>query len=186
MVQPMLSVCQSGLKVILTLKNMQTDGVKWKNRDLLQVVQQGRGWWASPGYTQHRPLAWQSIPLTRALQIIPSKSCDSLIWLVAGIKTMQCTNAGLYQGADKTRGIEERAAGRGLANGRHPPRGKRREAEGGFFALKIATYALFYWFCAERCPEEQWEPWASQGTKPGWVPQSADSTQRLSFFLIRE
>lgn len=116
------------------------------------------------------PLAGQNIPFTRARADYPQQKlwyADSLIWLVAGIKTMQCTNAGLYQGADKTRGIEQQAAGKGLAKGRHPPRGKHRKAEGGCFVLKIATYALFYWFCAEWGPEEQWEPSASQGTRPG-------------------
>lgn len=116
------------------------------------------------------PLAWQSIPLTRAPADYPQQKlwyADSLIWLVAGIKTMQGTNAGLYQGADKTRGMEDGAAGRELANGRHPPQAKHSKAEDGCFALEIATYALFYWFCAEWCPEEQWEPSASQGTRPG-------------------
>lgn len=172
----MLSVCQSGLKVSFTLKNMQTDGVKRENRDLLQVVQQGRGWGASLGYTQHGPLAWHSIPFTRAPADYPQQKlwyADSLIWLGAGIKTMQCPNAGLYQGADKTRGIEEQpAAGTELANGRHPPQGKHNKAGGGCFVLKIAAYAPFYWFCAEWCPEEQWEPSATRGLGQARYPSN--------------
>lgn len=79
---PMLSVCQSGLKVSFTLKNMQTDGVKWENRGLLQVMQQGRGWWASLGCTQHPP-PWRGRTFLsqEPEQIIPSKSCDMLIAL---------------------------------------------------------------------------------------------------------
>lgn len=119
---------------------------KWKTRDLLQVVQQGRGWWASLGYTQHHPPGVAEHSFHKSSSRLSQKKlwyADSLIWLVAGIKTMQCTNAGLYQGADKTRGVEEQAAGKGLAKGRHPPQGKHRKAEGGCFVLKIATYALF-------------------------------------------
>lgn len=135
MVQPMLSVCQSGLKVSFTLKNMQTDGVKMEKQRFASGCA-ARPWlmssipWVHPAPP---PWPWQSIPFTRAPADYPQQKlwyADSLIWLVAGIKTMQCTNAGLYQGADKTRGIEEQAAGKGLAKGRHPPQGQHRKVEG--------------------------------------------------------
>lgn len=84
---------------------------KWKNRDLLQVVQQGCGWWASLGYTQHHPPGVAEHSFHKSSGRLSQKKwwyADSFICLVAGIKTMQCTNAGLYQGADKTSRIRSR------------------------------------------------------------------------------
>lgn len=51
---------------------------------------------------------------------------------------MQCTNAGLYQGADKTRGIRSRLQAKGWPKG-----GIHLRASIGRQKAKIATYALF-------------------------------------------
>lgn len=74
MVQPMLSVCQSGLKVSVTLKNMQTDGVKMENQRFASGCA-ARPWLMSIPWVHPAPPPWRGRAfLSQELQqIVPEK-----------------------------------------------------------------------------------------------------------------
>lgn len=121
---PCLVFHLSVLQVSLTLKSKQTDGSKWENSwgDLLQVVQQDRGWWASLWYIQHCPPGVAEHAFHKSTQqIILSKSCDTLIVLSRWwLELKQCSvqmQTIITGRVDKTRGIEEQDAVKGLAQG---------------------------------------------------------------------
>lgn len=118
---PCLTLQLSALKVSLTLKNKQTDGVKWENSrgELLRVVQQGHGRWASLRYIQR---VLQSVPFTRAHTDYPKqKLLITLIvlsrwWLELKQRSGQML-AIITERADKTRGTRCRpGAGTGGAS----------------------------------------------------------------------
>ena len=89
-----------------------------------------------------------------ARQIILSKSCDTLIVLSRWwLELKQCSvqmQAIITERADKTRGIEEQDAGKGLAQGRHPSQSKHAAQEGRRWMLyyknsHICTFLLLLW-----------------------------------------